>query len=133
MEHSLKYIIYCIQHSSVCVLSYVQLFVTSWTVAHQAPLSMEFSRQDYWNGLPFPSPRDLPDPGIFLTQGWHLCLLHWQADSLPLSHQGSPKEYSVPYVKKEHDPKAKKQAKALSFKLHSTFPREVQEGFHKSW
>ena len=35
-----------------------------WTVAHQAPLSMGFSRQEYWNGLPFPSPGDLPDPGI---------------------------------------------------------------------
>ena len=35
-----------------------------WTVAHQGPLSMEFSRQEYWSGLPFPSPGDLPDPGI---------------------------------------------------------------------
>ena len=49
-----------------CVLSRVQLFVTSWTVAHQAPLSMEFSRQEYWSGLPYPSPGDLPDPGIEL-------------------------------------------------------------------
>ena len=40
------------------------LFVTPWTVAHQAPLSMGFSRQEYWSGLPFPSPGDLPDPGI---------------------------------------------------------------------
>ena len=38
-----------------------------WTVAHQAPLSMEFSRQEYWNGLPFPTPGDLPDPGIKLV------------------------------------------------------------------
>ena len=42
----------------------VQLFVTSWTVAHQAPPSMEFSRQEYWSGLLFPSPGDLPDTGI---------------------------------------------------------------------
>ena len=42
-------------------LSRLQLFVTPWTVAHQAPPSMEFSRQEYWSGLPFPSPRDLPD------------------------------------------------------------------------
>ena len=42
----------------------MRLFVTLWTVAHQAPLSMEFSRQVYWNGLPFPTPGDLPDPGI---------------------------------------------------------------------
>ena len=38
--------------------------VTPWTVGHQAPLSMRFSRQEYWSGLPFPSPGDLPDPGI---------------------------------------------------------------------
>ena len=53
----------------VCVLghfSHVQLFVTIWTLARQAPLSMEFSMQDYWHGLPFPSPRDLPNPGIKL-------------------------------------------------------------------
>ena len=48
----------------VRVLSRVRLFVTPWTVAHQAPPSMEFSRQEYWSGLPFPSPGDLPDPGI---------------------------------------------------------------------
>ena len=48
----------------VKLLSCVQLFVTPWTVAHQAPPSMEFSRQEHWSGLPFPSPGDLPDPGI---------------------------------------------------------------------
>ena len=42
----------------------VQLFGTLWTVAHQAPPSMGFSRQEYWSGLPFSSPGDLPDPGI---------------------------------------------------------------------
>ena len=46
------------------LLSCVRLFETPWTVAHQAPPSMGFSRQGYWNGLPFPSPGDLPDPGI---------------------------------------------------------------------
>ena len=44
--------------------SRVQLFVALWTVAHQAPPSMGFSRQEYWSGLPLPSPGDLPDPGI---------------------------------------------------------------------
>ena len=44
--------------------SHVRLFVTPWTAAHQSPLSMGFSRQEYWSGLPFPSPGDLPDPGI---------------------------------------------------------------------
>ena len=42
--------------------SRVRLFVTPWTVAYQAPQSMEFSRQEYWSGLPFPSPGDLPKP-----------------------------------------------------------------------
>ena len=55
----------CVQRElHVCVLrhfSHVQLFVTLWTVAHQASLSMEFSRQEYWSGLPFPSPGDLLD------------------------------------------------------------------------
>ena len=45
-------------------LSRVRLFATPWTVAHQVPPSMGFSRQEYWNELPFPSPGDLPDPGI---------------------------------------------------------------------
>ena len=45
-------------------LSRVRLFATPWTVAYHASPSMGFSRQDYWSGLPFPSPRDLPDPGI---------------------------------------------------------------------
>ena len=45
-------------------LSGVRLFVTPWTVAYQVPPSMGFSKQEYWNGLPFPSPGDLPDPGI---------------------------------------------------------------------
>ena len=51
----------------VCILSHssrVQLFATAWTVVHQAPLSMGFSRQEYWSGLPFPSPGDPPNPGI---------------------------------------------------------------------
>ena len=60
------------------MLSHVWLFATLWTVAHQAPLYMWFSRQEYWNGLPF-SPS-----GILLTQDSNLHLLHWQADSLSL-------------------------------------------------
>ena len=58
-------------------LSHVRLFVTPWTVAHQAPQSMGFSRQEYWSGLPFPSPGDLPNPG---TEPRSPAL---QADSLP--------------------------------------------------
>ena len=48
----------------VKLISYVQLFVTPWNVSYQAPLSMGFSRQEYSSGLPFPSPEDLPNPGI---------------------------------------------------------------------
>ena len=55
----IQYILVCAQS-----LSRVQLFVTPWAVAHQAPLSMDFYRQEYWSGYPFPSPGDLPNPGI---------------------------------------------------------------------
>ena len=58
-------------------------FVTPWTVAYQAPLSMQFSRQEYWSGLPFPSAGNLPDPAIKPVSPT------LQADSLPLSHQGA--------------------------------------------
>ena len=61
-----------------------KLFATPWTVARQAPLSMEFSRQEYWSALPFPSPGDLPDPGI---EPWSPAL---QADSLPSEPPGKP-------------------------------------------
>ena len=56
----------------------------SWTAARQAPLSMGFSRQEYWSGLPFPSPGNFPDPGIEHTSPT------LQLDFLPLSLQGSP-------------------------------------------
>ena len=64
-------------------LSPVQLFVTPWTVAFQAPLSTGFPRQKYWSGLPFPSPGDLPNLGIKTVSP------ALQADSLPLSYQES--------------------------------------------
>ena len=66
-----------------CMLSHVQLFASPWTVVCQAPLSMKFSRQEYWSGFPFPPPGDLPDPGIKPTA---LVFPAWQADSLPLCH-----------------------------------------------
>ena len=58
-------------------LSHVRLFATPWTVAYQAPQSMEFSRQEYWSEWPFPPPRDLPNPGIEPRSP------ALQADSLP--------------------------------------------------
>ena len=76
----------CSKHVYSVAYLCLTFFVTSWTIAHQAPLSMGFSRQEYWSGLPFPPLED------FLTQGSNLCLLnllHWQADCLPLCHLGS--------------------------------------------
>ena len=61
----------------------VQLFETPWTVAHQTPLPVEFSRQGYWTGLPFPAPGDTPDPGL---GDWTQVSL--QADSLPFEPPG---------------------------------------------
>ena len=56
------YIIY--KFSYVCVLTHIQIFASPWAVAHQAPLSMGFSRQEYWSGLSCSPPGDLPNPGI---------------------------------------------------------------------
>ena len=72
-------------HSSSSV-SRIQLFATPRTVARQAPLSMGFSREEYWSGLPFPSPGDLPDPGIKPRSPV------LQADSLPSESPGKPIE-----------------------------------------
>ena len=72
-------------YQNSCMLScfsHVQLFATPQTVAHHNPLSMEFSRQEYWSELPFLSPGDLPDPGIELESPV------LQVDSLLLSHRG---------------------------------------------
>ena len=72
------------QYMCVCVFSCVRLFVTPWTVARQAPLSVGFSQQQYWNGLLCPPPRHLPDSGIERMSPT------LQVDTLLLTHQGSP-------------------------------------------
>ena len=71
---------WCVCH----LLNLIQLLATPWTAAHQAPLSMEFSRQEYWKGLPFPLQR------IFPTQGSNLGLLHCRQILYHLSHHISP-------------------------------------------
>ena len=74
----------------VCVLSHfsrVRHFETLWTVTCQAPLSLEFSRQEYWSGLPCTPPGDLTNPG---TESAFPVAPGFQADSLPLGHRGSP-------------------------------------------
>ena len=94
-SHSLSYLLtlqflsenvcFSSQHEvKVKSLSCVQLFVTPWTVAYQAPLSMGFSRRECWSGLPFPSPGHLPNPGI---EPGSLTL---QADALPSEPPGKP-------------------------------------------
>ena len=82
-----KHFIFISLNSKMCVhmFSHVQIFVTPRT--RQAPLSMEFPRQEYWGGLPFQTPGDLPDPGI---EPVSLASPALQADSLLLSHRGSP-------------------------------------------
>ena len=70
-------------------LSRVRLFAIPWIVVYQASLSMGFSRQEYWNGLPFPSPGDLPDPGI---EPGSPAL---QADALPSVPLGKPTEIII--------------------------------------
>ena len=74
--------------------SHVQLFVTLWIVPHQAPLSMGLSRQEYWNGLQFPSPEDLPNPGIepaplvspVLAGVFFITTVMWEAQSSTMHH-----------------------------------------------
>ena len=70
--------------SKVKLLSHVRLFATPWTAACQAPLSMGFSRQEYWSELPFPPPQDLPNPGIEPRSP------ALQADALPSEPPGKP-------------------------------------------
>ena len=76
----------------VCVCVYVSDSATLWTVAHKAPLSMGFSRQEYWSRLLCPPPGDLPNPGMKPVL---LCLLHWQVGSLPLMPPGKPKHIYI--------------------------------------
>ena len=75
------------QFNSVQLLSRVRLFVKPWTVAHQAPPSMGFSKQEYWSGLPFSSPGDLLDPGI---KPWSPT---FQADASTSEPPGKPQLY----------------------------------------
>ena len=105
---------------TTCVLGHfsrVRLCVTPWTIARQAPLSMGFSRQEFWNGLP------CPPPGIFPTQGSNPCLLHllhWQVGSLPLAPPGKP-----PYTTQNGNKNFKVLSEPL---LPSTLTPDVSRG-----
>ena len=99
-----KVLTLCVQ-SVVQSVSCVWLFVFLWTMAHQASLSVGFSWQEYWSGLPFPS------PGVFPTQRLNLlCLLYWQLGSLLL---GSPRK-----------PQAIKQLSAIII-IHNSLPQNA--------
>ena len=89
LKKSLKLLLLCYVCVHVCMLSHfsrVQHFVTPWTIACQAPLSMGFCRQEYWSGLPFASPGDLSSPGIEPRSP------ALQADSLQSEPPGKPLE-----------------------------------------
>ena len=73
-----------VEQSEMKSLNRIRLFATPWTVAHWAPPTMEFPRQEYWSGLSFPSPGDLPDPGIEPGSP------AFQADALPSKPPGKP-------------------------------------------
>ena len=93
----------------VCMISHVQLFVTPWTAVQQAPQSIP--QQEYWSGLPFPPPRDLPNPGI--EPAFPVSVL--QADSLPLSQWGSTKNLQL----------AKFQIRYISNKKYNSFHQQM--------
>ena len=103
-------------------LDHFQIFVTSCSLAGHPPLSIECSRQEYWTGLPFPPPGDLPDPGI---NPCLLCLLHWLVDSLSLSHMGSPDVYLCVF------PGWEKKAKGSDINIHSIVIQQILESEKK--
>ena len=88
LRHSVFFMIQLL-HCAVQSFSHVRLCETPWTVAHQAPLSIGFPRQEYWSGLPFPSPGNLPNPRI--KPGSHAL----QADSLRSEPPGKPQNTGV--------------------------------------
>ena len=92
--HNYMYVHACM----LSCFSRVRLIVTLWMPACQAPLSLGFSRHEYWSGLPCPPPGDLPNPGL---NSCLLCLLPWQAGSLPLTPLGKPYICTCRHIKKK--------------------------------
>ena len=116
-------------------LSRIQLFATPWTAAYQAPLSMVFSRQEYWSGLPFPSPGDLPDPGIEPgSPAFQADALTSEPPGTPIPKKGNGKEcsnyHTIGFI--SHDSKV--MLKILQATLQQYMNLElldVQAGFRK--
>ena len=109
-----------VRQCSLCaqLLSCVQLFVTPWTAACQIPLSMGLSRHEYWSGLPFPPPGDLPIVGSNLCL---LCLLHWWVNSLPLSLLVRKASWSFNFSDSGYS-----NLEHLSIKTQYTFAAQIQ-------
>ena len=122
-----------------CMLSHfscIQLFVTTWTVAHQTPLSMGFSRQEYWHWLPCPPPRDLPDPGIkpasltfFALAGrFFTTSTTWEAPILVISRCKTPKVHGAlcqPFFPPQQEPPSVPQATLRPFFPPPCLPLEA--------
>ena len=110
---------YCYPWAVLSCFSCVRLFAILWTVACQVPLSMGFSRQEYWSELPCPPPGDLPNQGSNLHL---LCLLQWQVDSLPLVPPRKPIVCGVLITV---------MVNSLGVKILLTF--RVLQGYKKRW
>ena len=111
--------------------SCVQLFATPWTITYQTPLTMGFSKQRYWSGLPFPSPWDFPDPGIKPRSPT------LQADTLPSEPSGKPKNVQttvqlIALISHSSKVMLKIFHAMLQQYMNWEFP-DVQAGFRKGW
>ena len=107
------------------LLSHVRLFVTPWTITCQAPLSMEFSRQEYWSGLPFPSPGDLPNPKM---EPASLASPALAGSFITTSYLRSPWEYWIPnYLKLPGWQKLSQQLAEISFPFRGSYHDLLEE------
>ena len=108
------------------MLNHVQLFATPWTAARQAPLSMRFSQQEYWSGVPF------PPPGVFQTQGSNLHLLpllHWWVDFLLPAPLG--KSYKIELITKKFQKYRSQGPNSFTDEFYQTSKEELTPAFLK--
>ena len=118
MFSKIIHVVACISGGGLVAKSCLTL-ATPWAVAHQAPLSMGLSRQEYWSGLPCPPPGDLPDPGTELSL---LHLLNWQTGSLLLAPPGkSPKLNNLLISRKHFQKLMRRNICRVLFTSHSDF------------
>ena len=127
------------QGMHACSVAKLGLFATSWTVARQAPLSMGFPRQEYWSGLPFTSPGDLPDPGLEPRSP------ALQTDSLPSEPPGKPwgqgraclsqlrQELSSAPSPQDHVKVKSGMTRSPKLRLHSAYPCPLPAKAGRPW